>query len=41
MNLSRFPRQEADELSRLVTSIVEYLYVVPARVKRARDSRAP
>jgi hypothetical protein len=41
MNLSRFPRQEADELSRLVMSIVEYLHVLPAGVKRARDGRAP
>jgi hypothetical protein len=32
-------QQEADELARLITSIVEYLYVVPARVKRARDGR--
>lgn len=41
MNLSRFPGKGADELSRLVTLIVEYLYVVPAGVKRARDGRAP
>jgi hypothetical protein len=38
--LEPISRQEADELSRLVMSIVEYLYVVPARVKRARDNRA-
>jgi hypothetical protein len=41
MNFEPISRQEADELSRLVMSIVEHLYVVPPRVKRARDGRAP
>lgn len=31
--------EEADELARLINSVVEYLYVVPARVQRARSRR--
>jgi hypothetical protein len=30
---------EADELVRLLTSLLEYLYVMPARVRRARAAR--
>lgn len=33
-------QHEADELARLISSIVEYLYVVPARVKSAREGRS-
>jgi hypothetical protein len=32
-------QQEADDLARLIGSIIDYLYVVPARVKRAREGR--
>lgn len=31
--------EEADELGRLITSLVEYLYIMPARVQRARSAR--
>lgn len=32
-------QSEAEELSRLSSSVIEYLYVVPARVRRAREGR--
>jgi hypothetical protein len=31
---------EATELSRLITALVDYLYVMPARVRRARGQRS-
>jgi hypothetical protein len=37
--LEQVSQNEADELARLISSIVEYLFVVPARVKRAREGR--
>lgn len=33
-------QEEADELQRLVASLLEFLYVTPARVQRARAARA-
>jgi hypothetical protein len=37
--LEPVPLSEAEDLSRLIGSIVEFLYVVPARVQRQREKR--
>ncbi|WP_210428902.1 DUF4145 domain-containing protein [Nocardioides eburneiflavus] len=39
LELEPVSRDEADELSRLVNALVEYLFVHPARVRRARAGR--
>lgn len=37
--LAPVSQDEADELARLMNSMVEFVYIVPARVRRARDGR--